>query len=295
MNLQSAQYLSNSKQIPHVYSAELGWNEIRKGLGGILLGYFVLLFGTLLGAGLHFMALHGHGFARWAKYKGEPWDLFFPLTVGAFSLTVLLGTILIFRGQWRCLKHAPSVQNGKELIYACFNCVAGSVILGAAGVYQAGTKTYAAFATGADWMDALDFTNPGSLMQMGSVVLAVLSCVIFTQYLGSVALAIQNQGRAVSVERNLLFIGLLVGATIGTLMCYNRLAIVNALLPWVGVCWIVWFVWHVWLVWTLRWAVGKTAGRYSGLRKPVKPVDGGAVGTKSLSGLRRMANREPQI
>src|SRR5688500_11507963 len=114
MDLQSARYLSPSKQSPSAVNAEPGWHEIRMGLAGILLGYFVLLSGGAVAVYLHHLAYAGDWAARAVNFRGSSKELFFPLAGTMIALTLLLGTFCIFRGQWRCLKHSPSVQNGKE-------------------------------------------------------------------------------------------------------------------------------------------------------------------------------------
>jgi hypothetical protein len=292
MNLRTAQYLSRSKQVARPYNAEMGWKETHKGLGGVLLGYFVLLVGIFLGATLFSLGERGHWLSHWVQFKGDPRDLFYPLSVAMFSVTALVGTVVILRGEWLCLKHAPSVQNGKELIYLCVISVVGAVITGALGGSMSGARPLVALANGADVVDLIDIRYPGNILQLCCVVLAIFSTAIFTQYLGSVATSIQDQARAVGVERNLLFLGMLVGGTLGALVCGRQWTIVAWLVPWVIASWVFWFVWHVWLVVRVRQSIAKSLRQISGLRKPLRPVDDGTVATKTLSGLRRLANKE---
>jgi len=290
MQFQSAGYLSPSKQMPKVQNEGAYWDEIRKGLGGVLLGYFVLLAGGALGLGFHHLAYDGYWAVRMVEFRGDSADLFLPLAGGTICLAILLATALVVRGLWRCLMHSPSVQNGKELIYAGFLSVATSLLTGMAGLYLSGRRTYGLLVNGTHWLDAVNLTDTGCLLLLASVTLAVLSCVIFTQYVGSVAGSVQDRARVVGCERNLLFIGLLMGATVGTLMSHRHLAIVNELLPWVGACWVLWFVWHVWLVDRLRGHLAATRDHADERRQVVARPDAGAVSLRSLSGLRRLAN-----
>jgi hypothetical protein len=289
MTLRSAKFLTNVDDQPMQFNGGPGWQQISAGLRLVAWGYTALLIGSIVGVLLVWVVLSGH-----AVFGPRPSDdysdqllLFAVLTLG---LTAIVSYGLVLAGQWRCLMYAPQRGSAKELIYVCLHCVLIGSVLNGVGAYLDGGKTYAALQQGWEGLHALDAWSPANMVQAGSLLLGVAGSLVFSQFLRNVAECFNDRRAARAVDFNLLFMGLLIGGSVGTHLFIRRLSLQGDTLPWLIGGWLLCFAWHLGLVIGVRWSVDAGLRRLAVPRHVPPPVGvAGAVLTHTLSGLRRIA------
>jgi hypothetical protein len=246
MTLITAKYFRDRSETPPQFNTESGWKAISIGLRAIALGYFFLIVGATIGGLLLGMGLDRGPLAHLVRHSAqETRDSFLLIGILALGATALVSYLLVLAGQWLCLMYAPQRQNSKELMYVCFSLLLFGSLLSAAGVYLDGARLYAALHEGTA---ELDFKKPATLLVLSSVVLGLVSSLVFSQFLRSVASCFQDRARIRSVDLNLGFVGLLLGGSVGTWLCVSRLSFRSEFLPWLVGGWLLCFLWHLQLV-----------------------------------------------
>jgi hypothetical protein len=308
VSLSTAKYVNNGEGTPLDATKETGWQEISKGLSLVVQGYWVLMVGGILGPTLVWLALNGGPRLPGVEFGRNECDSLLLLGLLTLAATALLSYGLVLAGQWRCLMYAPERHSAKELMYICINAVLIASLLNLVGVWVDGERTYIALRNGWEETGKLDLTTPGPLLQLASAGLGLFGSMIFSQFLRNVASCFNDRARMRSVDLNLAFVGLLLGASAGTVLCVHRLALRAELLPWLAGGWLLCFAWHLLLVRSVRRgvetglrnlpSVGVTPAPKAGAdpQKKAKEVPAakeprpGAL--HSLSGLRRMAQKK---
>jgi hypothetical protein len=284
--------LQDGGDTPWQFNAETGWQEISRGLGHVVRGYAVLIGGSLLGAGLLWLALDGGPISTWACPKEQDRDNVLALGVLTLGLTALISYGLVLAGQWRCLMYAPQRQNAKELMYLCLNCVVLALALNVLGVILDGSRSYAVLQEGWEGVERIDCWSVGNLAQLGSAGLGLFASLVFSLFLRNVASCFNDRARVRNVDLNLALVGLLLGGSSGTLFLVHRVASKAEMLPWLVGGWLLCFAWHLWLVNSARGGVDDGLRRQDSVA--VLPAPHGAAGgiaLHSLSALRRLANK----
>ncbi len=100
---------------------ELGWGDVAKGLMQVLMGYGVLIAGTVLGVGLIALAIYSNVVEELARKNAKPsngslWQLY--LGLGILSITGIISYGIIVGGQFKCLLHAPE-RHGRAGSCSC--------------------------------------------------------------------------------------------------------------------------------------------------------------------------------
>src|SRR5262249_45907305 len=138
MGLITTKYLKDSTETPYQYNTDAGWSAVSRGLQLVVVGYFVMIAGSILGVLVIRLAV-GDGFIiRNGDQSATTRDTLLLLGVVLLGLTALGSYGLVLTGQWHCLKYAPQHLNAKELMYICVNCVLLGSALNAAGAYLDG-------------------------------------------------------------------------------------------------------------------------------------------------------------
>jgi hypothetical protein len=289
MSLLTARYLMDREDEPTQFNSDAGWQAVSRGLLLVVLGYLVLIAGSVVGLLLLRLGVEDGPVIRHLNQAMEDREAFLLLGLAALGLTALFSYGLVLAGQWRCLRYAPQHQHAKELMYLCFNCLVVGSALNVAGAYLDGARTYAALRGGLDQVNRLDLTSTGNVMQLASMGLGLVGSLVFSQFLRNVATCFHDEARVRSVDLNLAFVGLLLGGSVGTLFLVRRVAPKAELLPWLAAGWLACFAWHLLLVNGVRRCLrrGLDAGLGqdgASLRQDLP----GAVHIHSLSGLYRM-------
>jgi hypothetical protein len=191
---------------------ELGWTEVRRGLGLILRGYFLIIGGAiLLGAAIAIVLMLD------PKDRAKiPWQV---REVGPFLGLALFGIICLYAygciivGHWRCLMNVPERRGARWLMFGCLTCIlAGPALNFAAGF--TGVQTQPKIERGLDGIKDIKYTTEGAVMQFGSLAIAILGNVLFILFLRAVARCFEDAGRVLVVNLYLGFTALLLAGTI---------------------------------------------------------------------------------
>src|SRR5262249_39010631 len=187
---------------------ELGWTEVRRGLGLILRGYFLIIGGAIL-LGLAVAAVLMLDPKDRAKI---PWQV---REVGPFLGLALFGIICLYSygciivGHWRCLMNVPERCGARWLMFGCLTCIlAGPALNFAAGF--TGVQTQPKIERGLDGIKDVKYTTEGLVMQIGSVGVAILGNVLFILFLRAVARCFEDETRVLIVNLYLVFTALLL-------------------------------------------------------------------------------------
>jgi hypothetical protein len=292
MSLTTVKFLQNAGDSSAQVNGESGWHEISRGLTHVVWGYTVLIGGSLLGAGIIWLALDGRLATVWAGATEDDRQSALAMGVLTLGLTAFLSYGLVLAGQWRCLMYSPERQHAKELMYLCINCVFIASGLNVVGVVLDGNHSYSALQQGWEGVEAIDWCSAGNVAQLGSAAMGLFASLVFSQFLRNVASCFNDRARVRSVDLNLALVGLLLGGSAGTLLWVHRLTSKAEMLPWLVGGWLLCFAWHLWLVHSVR--CGVAAALRWGPALIVRPAPLGApagITLNSLSGLRRLANR----
>jgi hypothetical protein len=232
---------------------ELGWTEVRRGLGLILRGYFLIIGGAiLLGVAIAVLLM-----IEVKERNKIPWQV---REVGPFLGLALFGILCLYAygcivvGHWRCLMNVPERCGARWLMFGCLTCIlAGPALNFAAGF--TGVQTQPKIERGLDGIKDVKYSTEGAVMQIGSIGVAILGNVLFILFLRAIARCFEDSGRVILVNLYLLFTGLLLAGSI-----YLPFAKVNPalFLPYVlalGMGWVLNFFGYLAVVFIIRWGI----------------------------------------
>jgi hypothetical protein len=230
---------------------EFGWHEVSRGLGRILLGYFVALGGTVLCVVLVVYALLNLGGTqnKDGPYLGYVWAFY--IGFSALSLIWLFGYGMIVAGQWRCLMNAPERSGAKWLMFACMT----GLLMGPAlnvGACVAGIEQPPNYRRGPAGFTRVKFTHTGTQMQVGSGLLSFSSFVFFILFLRAVARCFEDPVRLAHVTLYLVVSGVLTAATLFVGLGSPKLLAERPVVIGLGAAWIVAFIWYLCLIGVMR-------------------------------------------
>jgi hypothetical protein len=252
---------------------EFGWHEVNEGLGRVLLGYFILIAGTILCVALVVYAFVNLGAEPGATGKepapklGYVWAFY--IGFSALSLIWLFGYGTILVGQWRCLMGAPERHGTKWLMFACMTGLlmgpALNVAAGATGLTKAPD-----YRRGPAGFTQVRFTHTANQMQMASGVLGFSSLVFFLLFLRAVARCFGDTARIAHIAAYLLLVGVLASASMYLVYANPELLRQPRILLGLGTAWAVSFLWYLCLIGSMRTCI--TRG-LADLRSPLDAAE----------------------
>ncbi len=204
----------------------IGLPELRRGLWLVVMGYLSMI-ALLVGAGLGlWYAFSESTAASGSRQSAE--DLEVILFAGAMVFLLLgLGSIvLVVRGKWICLMHAPETFHAKWFMFGAIVCILtgpvlnfGSSLIGesaqnsarkskAARVTAVIRRDYEEYKKGVPTLDTRGWTK------VAGDIAGVLSSVFFVLFLRAVALCWGYQGRARFAELYLVFLAVLIAGIV---------------------------------------------------------------------------------
>jgi hypothetical protein len=243
---------------------EVGWSEVRRGLGLILRGYFVLIAAVFLLIGLIWALFLQAAIAR-AKIPWQVRDisLFLGLTLLGVAALYSYGCIVV--GHWRCLMNAPERRGARWLMFACLTCIlAGPMLNFGAGL--TGVQTKPKLERGFDGIRDLKYTRDGAMMQLGSGAVSALGNVLFILFLRAVARCFEDRARVFLVNIYLVFVIALSVATVGLTFAAADFRLLMIYLIPLGLGWLASFVGYLIVVALIR------SGITHGLSKLSSPL-----------------------
>jgi hypothetical protein len=230
---------------------ELGWEDVGKGLTRVVMGYFVLLAGLVVGVGLLIAAFYQVGgrtptggtspVTFWCFYAG----------LGILGSIGLFAYIVIFSGQLRCLIGAPERGGARWLMFFTMTCLLIGPTVNA-GASVACVQRAPDFARGPDGFRRLQFTSTGRMLQLASTVGGSLCAVFFLLFLHALARCLQATLLGWSVLLHLLATLTLAGLSLYLNFDGRTLIVQRQHLIWLGAAWLVNIIWHVLLIGSVR-------------------------------------------
>jgi hypothetical protein len=300
VNFSTVKYGKETRETPVQSDRDSSWQGIGTGLALVMWGYGILIAGGILGSGLLWLAADGGRLLPWlGPWIGDRGTL---VLLGVLSLggTALLSYGLVLAGQWWCLMKAPQQGGGKQFLCICLTTVVLALTLTVVGAYQDGSPTSTAWQRGAAELAHLNPSSPGNLLLVASAALGLFGSLIFSQFLRNAASYFNDRSRMQRVDFNLTCVGVLLGGSVGAMICAHRFAFRPDVMPWLAGGWLVCLAWHLLLVRSVRRCVkdGLLAGvedevsePLASPRVPAPTTMPGAITMHTLSGLRRLASK----
>lgn len=259
MNLSTMRYLE-APLPPHPAgppgTGEMGWNEVSKGLFGVLAGYILGILNGVGGVALMWSVTAG--FRRPpAEITGDDLTLF--LIGGAvLFFSSLYSSYLLLRNKWRCMMNAPEQRSARWLMFASMLCVlAGPAINMASGFVGAPpapkTRTLeievhpSAAKAAALYAEKLRDNDLTAYMRLAGSIIAPFGPIFFVLFLRALHSCLGNSLGARFTELYLLFVVLLAAATL-SLILDSSVHIRSDLLLCLAVGWLVAAVWYFLLI-----------------------------------------------
>lgn len=241
-----------------------GWAEVRKGLLLIGLGYAVLITGTLVGSLLVSSVLGGSSATHTLIRHSADADALMLLGVGALGGSLFSSAVLILIGQWRCLMHSPERGHAKEIMLVCMTCVLVGTSVHLFAPLAGGATDAQSWVQGMAGAQRLGVLKGGNILKLAGAGLLLLSCILFSQFLGTAASCFGDRRKARSADFFTWFVGLLLGGSIGGFICLYEVSFRFSLLQWLMVGWSLCYAWHLWLILGIRrcisWGLVQSSG-----------------------------------
>jgi hypothetical protein len=226
---------------------------VARGFTLILRGYQILIVSTLAGLGL--MAYWQYQDIAYTQAGLHAPDDLLAWQAGGLALLLfgpLTAGVVVLIGQWRCLGHATERHGAKSLMYACLICLILSGVVCLAGVIASAAELPKGLETGwADW-NRLEFSVTATIAQVASLVVLVLSMLLFTLFLRAVATCFRDERRTRHIEGFFLFTGFLLGGSVFVFLGNRQLSSQPDFLLGLAGCWVFAFLWHFVLVGSTR-------------------------------------------
>ena len=204
----------------------IGLSELRRGLWLVVSGY-VLMIGLLAAAGVGlWLAFSESAAASGSRQKAEDLEVFLFAGAMVFLLAGIGSIILVIRGKWICLMHAPETFYAKWFMFGAIVCILagpalnfGSSLIGenapaaarkgkAARATAVLKREYEEYKKGVPTLDTRGWTK------VAGDIAGLLSSVFFVLFLRAVALCWGYQGRARFAELYLVLIAALVAGVV---------------------------------------------------------------------------------
>jgi hypothetical protein len=203
-----------------------GWNEVRRGLHSLLLGYLLCAGCAALAAALVFFLLVEIANPSRTLSDGDASTILF---AGGGVILLLMGVSfsVLVRGKWLCLMYAPEQHGAKWWMFASILCVLVGPSMNIVAPFLASSKAKtsvvdekptAVLAREIDsYKQFREAYEIASYLKVAGSAASILSTVFFVLFLRAIALGVDNEWLARVCEWYLLFNGMLVG---GMLMVF---------------------------------------------------------------------------
>ena len=191
---------------------ELGWTEVRSGLGLILRGYILLIAAAIM---LVTLAVIFLTLSPQQKAK-IPWQLrevglWFGLAMFGLLSLYCYGCVLV--GHWRCLMNVPERRGARWLMFGCLTCILAGPALNFASNLT-GVEKGVKWERGIAGVKELRMSKEGTIMAVGSAGVQALGGILFILFLRAVAGCFEDRFRVRLVNVYLVFSIVLLVATL---------------------------------------------------------------------------------
>jgi hypothetical protein len=244
---------------------ELGWTEVRRGLGLILRGYFLLI-GAAVVLGIAIGVALSLSPQQRAKIPWQIREIALWLGLGLFGIVAIYCYGCIVVGHWRCLMNAPERRGARWLMFGCLTCILAGPGLNLASNLT-GVEKQPKLERGINGLKEIKMSKEAAIMQVGSAVVQVLGSVLFILFLRAVANCFEDRARVVLVDLYLVFSVVLLIATLymafkaGDFEALFRYALV------LGLGWLANFAAYLIVVIVVRSGISRGLAEFAALAK----------------------------
>jgi len=247
---------------------ELGWTEVRSGLGLVLRGYILLMLCTVILV-VTAVVLIGMGPRERAKIPWQVRDVGFFLGLGLFGLLCIYCYGCVLVGHWRCLMNAPERRGARWLIFGCLTCTLAGPALGVAANLT-GVENKVKLERGLDGVKEIKMSKEGAIMQLGSAGVQTLGSVLFVLFLRAVANCFGDRWRVVVLD---MYLALWIILTVGSFYLGFRTRDIEDLLkyaPLLGLAFVVTYIAYVTVIIIVRRGITKGLAKLAPAPSQVK-------------------------
>jgi hypothetical protein len=217
---------------------EAGWAGVKDGLGKILIGYLILLVGSILAGAFIGVILAdlmhaaeartGQLAAIWALYS----------TIAILGLIQLAGYVTILRGKWACLLNSPDRSGARWLMFGCVICIVMGPTL----------NLMCWFGVGSRIVRLQDLLSVYGILNLTGIGLSVTSSFLFILFLRAVVSCFGCTGTVEHLNLFLLVNGMVVGGTLVVLFTSGDLLMKAGMLLGLLACAVLIFFWYLFLL-----------------------------------------------
>ena len=246
---------------------ELGWTEVRRGLGLVLRGYILLIICTVL-LGVAIGVLLTMSPRDRAKIPWQVRDVGLYLGLGLYGLLCIYCYGCVLVGHWRCLMNAPERRGARWLMFGCLTCTLAGPALGLAANLT-GVENKFKLEKGLDGVREIKMSKEAAIMQLGSAGVQTLGSVLFVLFLRAVASCFGDRLRVLVIDLYLALWLVLTAASIHFGMHVRDLDDIVKFAPVIVLALAVSFVYYLAVIIIVR--IGITKGLAKLAQSPVQP------------------------
>lgn len=167
----------SSLTLNEILIQEMGWGDVVRGLGRILLGWGILIGGILLGGLLLIGSL------TMGPTIGAMWT--FLLGMAIIGVAGLFSYGIMIAGQLVCMINTPERNGARWLIFACLVCLAMGPIINVAS-YWSFTSKKPDFKKGVAGLKAMELDTTGRYLQAAGAAAGVSYNLCFILYMRAI-------------------------------------------------------------------------------------------------------------
>lgn len=223
-NLSTQSYISDPTGA-FALEAETGWEEVRKGLNGIIFSHLLSFASILVAMGIGWLVYAQIKGLKEASELGDVSTIIYA-GLGVLFLMSVFSYGMMVRGMWRCLMKAPEREGAKWWMFAAILCFLAGPALNIVAPFVGSDKGRAAakderisttlYRSAAKYPKTLAMTNLDSAtyLSLGGTAASWLSGMFFLLFLRAVACCFRAWTRARVTELLIAFSLFLLAGTL---------------------------------------------------------------------------------
>jgi hypothetical protein len=256
---------------------ELGWTEVRSGLGLIVRGYLLLIGAAVLfatGTGI----ILSLSLQQRAKIPWQVREIGLFLGLGLLGLASLYCYGCVIVGHWRCLMNVPERRGARWLMFGCLTCILAGPALNLASNLT-GIEKGVKLERGLDGVKEFRMSKEGAIMQAGSAGVQALGLILFILFLRAVARCFEDRGRVFLVDVFMIFSAVVIVGTVYLVLQANDFETLMKHLLILGLAWLTNFLGYLIVIGVVRGSIKRGLARLA--TAPRESVSGSVLTTRA--------------